>query len=410
MNGRKILKVDKNPNWPKGVRYKTSKNKGYSYTRFVYDNRKGLYKTLKSDPSDIEGIKWEIAQLYKSRGLQMKNPKDPVLRPVKNGSLGWLAEKYFADKKSDLTAYSLGKKQALFNQLYSDLQIEIRRKEWISIADYPFEKITGEHVHEAMRLKKIQGLPVAANARRRIFSELYNWAMILYNPGNNPTDPKRKIHSNPVLGVPKVRGMAIQHIAKCRCCSTHHTWTEDEMTLWEDHYPLGTKARLWFDLQQYTGLRISDVTRLGPRMVNNGCFEFVETKNREKNIRENKPEKFRQIPILPELKKSIDKTIIGTQTFLVNEQGASYGRNGLNKRIREWRRDIPGMPEYCSSHGIRKAACCRLLLTGLDEKIVADIFGWSDVGEMLRLYGEQAIRTLKNKRVVEHLHLIGTKR
>ena len=34
-----------------------------------------------------------------------------------------------------------------------------------------------------------------------------------------------------------------------------HTWTEDEIALFEERHPIGTKARLAFDLMLWTGQR-----------------------------------------------------------------------------------------------------------------------------------------------------------
>src|SRR5262245_51014174 len=43
-------------------------------------------------------------------------------------------------------------------------------------------------------------------------------------------------------------------------------WTEAEAVRYEARHPIGTKARLAFDLLLYTGVRRSDVVKLGPQM------------------------------------------------------------------------------------------------------------------------------------------------
>src|SRR5215510_14358922 len=44
-------------------------------------------------------------------------------------------------------------------------------------------------------------------------------------------------------------------------------WSEADAARYEARHPIGTKARLAFDLLLYTGVRRSDVVRLGPQML-----------------------------------------------------------------------------------------------------------------------------------------------
>jgi hypothetical protein len=41
-------------------------------------------------------------------------------------------------------------------------------------------------------------------------------------------------------------------------------WTEDDMALYRAKWPLGTEARLMFDILHYTFLRLGDARRFGP--------------------------------------------------------------------------------------------------------------------------------------------------
>ena len=146
-------------------------------------------------------------------------------------------------------------------------------------------------------------------------------------------------------------------------------------------------------------------------MVNreHNCLEFVEYKNQTLNEREGTPPKFRSIPILPELQHSIDQTTTGIHTFLVTQSGTPYGYNSLNNDIRKWRRRIVGFPEYCTSHGLRKAACCRMMLAGASDAVLLDVFGWQEVSE-IKIYAEKAIREKGIRSVRDNIHLIGIKR
>ncbi|MEI9901164.1 MAG: hypothetical protein WDN31_14625 [Hyphomicrobium sp.] len=54
----------------------------------------------------------------------------------------------------------------------------------------------------------------------------------------------------------------------------HHTWTSEELEQFEARHPIGTKARLAFGLLIYTGVRRSDVVRLGRQHVRDGWLKF----------------------------------------------------------------------------------------------------------------------------------------
>jgi integrase len=52
------------------------------------------------------------------------------------------------------------------------------------------------------------------------------------------------------------------------------TWTEEEMAAYEARWPVGTRERVWFDILAYTGLRRSDVVRLGRGNLCNGLISI----------------------------------------------------------------------------------------------------------------------------------------
>jgi enterobacteria phage integrase len=41
-----------------------------------------------------------------------------------------------------------------------------------------------------------------------------------------------------------------------------HTWTEDEIARYEEHWPIGSRQRTAFALHLYTGQRRADVARM----------------------------------------------------------------------------------------------------------------------------------------------------
>ncbi|HEX3522826.1 MAG TPA: hypothetical protein VHT52_12150 [Stellaceae bacterium] len=69
---------------------------------------------------------------------------------------------------------------------------------------------------------------------------------------------------------------------------------------YEARHSIGTEAWLALDLSLYTGVRRSDVVRLGPQMERDGKLVFTETKGSSRIV------KTHEWPILPPLYRSID--------------------------------------------------------------------------------------------------------
>src|SRR5262249_38536104 len=67
------------------------------------------------------------------------------------------------------------------------------------------------------------------------------------------------------------------------------TWSEEDITAFESHYPVGTKPRLAFELLLHTAQRRADVIRLGPQHVRGGVI----------SIRQQKTGKSLAIPLSP---------------------------------------------------------------------------------------------------------------
>ncbi len=76
----------------------------------------------------------------------------------------------------------------------------------------------------------------------------------------------------------------------------HHSWTEEELTAFENKWPLGTRERLAYDLLLYTAQRGSDVIALLHSDATRGQFSIIQKKTGTSLI----------IPIHPNLQRSIN--------------------------------------------------------------------------------------------------------
>jgi integrase len=105
-----------------------------------------------------------------------------------------------------------------------------------------------------------------------------------------------------------------------------HTWTDDEIALFEAHHSIGSKPRLGLALLLYTAQRRSDVVRMGRQHIRDGMI----------TVKQEKTGITLAIPVHPHLQAVLDATPSKHLTFLVTERGKPYGGNHFSESFREW--------------------------------------------------------------------------
>ncbi len=135
----------------------------------------------------------------------------------------------------------------------------------------------------------------------------------------------------------------------------------------------------------YTGVRRSDVVKLGPQMERDGKLIFSETKGRAKIV------KTHELPILEPLRCSIDATPTGHLVYLVTAFGRPHSvkafGNWFKRRCRE-----AGVAADLSAHGLRKLGAQRCAEAGASEHQIMALFGWASTKQSA-LYTRKASRT-----------------
>ena len=222
----------------------------------------------------------------------------------------------------------------------------------------------GDAAHVAKLRDEKAAFPHAANNRVKALRQLFAWA-------NSPEYGYAK--KNPARDVGNLRGANPDGI---------RAWTEADAVRYEARHPIGTKARLAFDLLLYTGVRRSDVVRLGPQMerwftetlpdgnmVEVQKLVFTEMKGGSRIV------KTHELPILPPLRESIDATLTGHLVYLMTAWGKPHSAkafgNWFKKRCRE-----SGL-EDLSAHGLRKLGAQRCAEAGATEHQLMALFGWT---------------------------------
>jgi integrase len=128
----------------------------------------------------------------------------------------------------------------------------------------------------------------------------------------------------------------------------HHTWTDDEIAQYRQHWPLGTQQRLVMEFALETVSRRGEVVRLGPQHIRNGRIRIERTHGSEDV----------DIPVSPELQAACDAMPKAHLTYIVTANGKPRSKYGLGNDFAEWAREA-GLPDRCRLHGLKKGGMRR---------------------------------------------------
>ena len=164
------------------------------------------------------------------------------------------------------------------------------------------------------------------------------------------------IKVNPTLDARKVRYKS----------KGFYTWTEDDVAKFVERHKQGTTPNLAFLLLSHTGVRRSDVVKLGKGNVQGDTLAIRYQQKTDEPV---------VIPIAPALSAEL-ATIKDRLIFLQTSKGRPYTAAGFGNAMRDWC-DQAGLQE-CSSHGLRKLIAKRLAEAGCNENTISAILGWAN--------------------------------
>ena len=288
------------------------------------------------------------------RGEAIRSPMQTKHKRAEPASFRWLCEQYYVSAK--------------FRDLAPNTQTVRRR-----ILDKVCER-AGDFRYAEMEPRDVTKLrdekadfPDAANNLVKVLRQLFTWACSTeYGLGEK----------NPARDVGKLRNTNPDGIK---------AWTEADAARYEARHPIGTKARLAFDLLLYTGVRRSDVVKLGPQMerwftqilpdattVDVQKLVFTETKGGSRTA------KTHALPILSPLRRSIDasKEHLGHLVYLATAFGKPHSVKGFGSWFKDRCREAS--IEDLSAHGLRKLAAQRCAEAGATEHQLMALFGWTN--------------------------------
>lgn len=151
-------------------------------------------------------------------------------------------------------------------------------------------------------------------------------------------------------------------------------WNEDEVDLYYERWPTGTKERVWIDVLLFTGLRRGDAVILGRQHVRNGVATIrTEKSGGEVTV---------TIPILPVLDTTLRAGPCGELAFICGASRKPLTKETFGNMFREACRSAKVEK---SAHGLRKAGATRAAENGATVAELEAIFGWRG-GGMASLY------------------------
>lgn len=158
-------------------------------------------------------------------------------------------------------------------------------------------------------------------------------------------------------------------------------WSEDDMARYRTKWPLGTEARLMFDILHYTFLRLGDAHRFGPthlrQVVRKMAVQVATEKSRGNTTV--------TVPVHPAFAESLRAAraagIVGEQVFagkMVRGRVQPMSKKAWAAKLKKYA-VLAGVNEPKKScHGVRKARAEVAAYADCTESQMMAMFGWTD--------------------------------
>jgi integrase len=166
---------------------------------------------------------------------------------------------------------------------------------------------------------------------------------------------------NPCRGLRRYRG------------GEHESWTNEQLSIFEKKWPLGTRERLVYDLLLYTAQRGGDVVRWKRDDVAGGAIVLNQQKTGTKLV----------IPIHGALDKSLRAVPANGPYIVCDSFGKPIQRRTLTRIIRLAVKEAK-LPASCVAHGLRKTMMRLLAENGATEKEMSAVSGHKSIAEVQR--------------------------
>ena len=218
--------------------------------------------------------------------------------------------------------------------------------------EYPMARLEEQHIMAI--LDKKAATPAAANNLRRMLRAIMKLAK-----------QRKMIAVNPMIEIEPIRYKV----------KGFKDWSDEEIALFANQYPIGTRERLALELLLCAAPRRSDVVRLKRTNVLDGRLIY----------RQRKTDAEINIPLLPQLEDAIAAAPMrnGQELFLETQYGEAFTETGFYNWFTDKARKA-GVPKGRSPHGLRKACCRRLAEAGCSPHEIMSVSGHVTLKEVER--------------------------
>ena len=289
---------------------------------YYFREGKGPRTRLPGDPNSQE---FKAAYQTLLAGRPIFSP--PSNAPVR--SLRWLVDRYHESGRwTQLSASTRKWQDRLFEKM---LQIS---------GNVDARAVQPSDIRRMLDEKR--ATPSLANNYLKALSALFKWALV-----------NEHVTIDPTAGVDRLKVKSDGFPA----------WTIDDAKRFREIWPIGSKPRLAFELLLHTGLRRSDICRLGRQHLS-GRILTVRTYKTGTNVTIELPQSLLDI---------IAKTKVGDLHFIVGE----FGRPFTVESFGNWFRDqCRACNIHKSAHGIRKLSATMAANAGATTHELMAQYGW----------------------------------
>jgi hypothetical protein len=102
-------------------------------------------------------------------------------------------------------------------------------------------------------------------------------------------------------------------------------WSEEELEIYERRWPLGTRERVMFGVDAFTGLRRGDAAILGKQHIRNGVIT-IDTEKNDTRV---------TLPVLPELAEILAAGPLGELSIIANKHGQPMSKETIGNLFRK---------------------------------------------------------------------------
>lgn len=270
-----------------------------------------------------------------AQALQSQNVPAPKPQTAEPHTLTWLVSQYMQSYKwTNELEPSTRKNRGRYLAKMTDVSGKL-----------PFHQITSENLQATK--EKMKNTPNSANNFVRAVRGLFNWAY-----------ENKLIKVNPAQDLKKFKTKS----------DGHEPWIEEDVYLFRQSYQVGSRERLAFEMLISTGLRRSDVCRVGKHHIRNGILSIKCQKTKTQV----------HIPVSKSLSEILEKSPQGELTILSTGNGKPFTVAGFGNYFGATCKKI-GITK--SAHGLRKYLATQLADAGASERELKAFFGWANSKE-----------------------------